>query len=266
MKIFIVSITVVVVAVPEGLPLAVTLALSFATVKMLRGNNLVRILKACETMGNATTACSDKTGTLTQNKMTVVAATLGKTTSFGGTGAPMDKSIKIDQEAITVPNVSETEFADGLSQEVKDLLVRSNVLNSTAFEGEQDGQKTFTGSKTEVALLTHCRDRLGSDPVEEIRSTAEIVQIVPLDSKHKYSAVVVKLADGRYRAFAKGASEILLGKCTKVLETTSQGGLTSTLLTDTERDMFNLVISSYAAQTLRTIGSSYRDFKAWPPE
>ncbi|GKU15902.1 unnamed protein product [Fusarium langsethiae] len=179
MKIFIVSVTVVVVTVPEGLPSAVTLALSFATVKMLQ-------------------------------QMTVVAASLGKTTSFGGTGAPMDKSIKIDHEAITVPNVSETKFADGLSQEVKDLLVRSNVLNSTAFEGEQDGQKAFIGSKTEAALLTHCRDRLGSDPVEEIRSTAEIVQTVPFDSKYKYSAVVVKLADGRYRAFAKGASEILL--------------------------------------------------------
>ncbi|XEU98716.1 hypothetical protein FSHL1_004003 [Fusarium sambucinum] len=266
MKIFIVSVTVVVVAVPEGLPLAVTLALSFATVKMLRDNNLVRILKACETMGNATTVCSDKTGTLTQNKMTVVAATLGKATSFGGTDAPMDKSIRIDREAITVPNVSETEFTNGLSQEVKDLLVHSNVLNSTAFEGEQDGQKTFVGSKTEVALLTHCRDRLGSDPVEEVRSTAEIAQTVPFDSKYKYSAVVVKLADGRYRAFVKGASEILLSKCTEVLENTTQGNLASAPLTDIERDMFNLVISSYAAQTLRTISSSYRDFEAWPPE
>ncbi|KAF0645504.1 hypothetical protein FPSE5266_01817 [Fusarium pseudograminearum] len=266
MKIFIVSVTVVVVAVPEGLPLAVTLALSFATVKMLRDNNLVRILKACETMGNATTICSDKTGTLTQNKMTVVAATLGKITSFGGTDAPMDKSIKLDQGAITVPNVSETGFANGLSHEVKDLLVCSNILNSTAFEGEQDGQKTFIGSKTEVALLAHCRDRLGSGPIEEVRSTAEIVQTIPFDSKYKYSAVVVKVADGRYRAFVKGASEMLLARCTKVLGNTSQGDLTSVLLTDTERDMFNLIINSYAAQTLRTICSSYRDFESWPPE
>ncbi|KAI8683991.1 Calcium-transporting ATPase [Fusarium keratoplasticum] len=266
MKIFIVSVTVVVVAVPEGLPLAVTLALSFATVKMLRDNNLVRVLKACETMGNATTVCSDKTGTLTQNKMTVVATTLGKSTSFGGTNAPMDKSLKIDQDAITIPNVSESEFANGLSQQVKEILTQSNVLNSTAFEGEQDGVKTFIGSKTEVALLTFCRDQLGAGPVQEIRASAQVVQTIPFDSKYKYSAIVVKLANGKYRVYAKGASEILLEKCSKTLENVSQGEPTTALLTDADRNMFNLIISSYAGQTLRTIGSSYRDFESWPPE
>lgn len=64
MDILIVAVTIIVVAVPEGLPLAVTLALAFATTKMLKENNLVRILRACETMGNATAICSDKTGTL----------------------------------------------------------------------------------------------------------------------------------------------------------------------------------------------------------
>ncbi|KAJ3308050.1 plasma membrane calcium [Blyttiomyces sp. JEL0837] len=73
---FIVGITLVVVAVPEGLPLAVTLALAHATLRMLKDNNLVRHLRACETMGNATTVCSDKTGTLTQNRMTVIVGTV----------------------------------------------------------------------------------------------------------------------------------------------------------------------------------------------
>ncbi|KAF5255159.1 hypothetical protein FANTH_139 [Fusarium anthophilum] len=247
MEIFIVSVTVVVVAVPEGLPLAVTLALSFATVKMLRDNNLVRILEACETMGNATTVCSDKTGTLTQNKMSVVAATLGKTTSFGGTDPPLDKRLDIDRKALTVPNVSDADFVNGLSQQVKTLLIQSNVLNSTAFEGDQDGQKTFVGSKTEVALLTYCRDHLGAGPIQEIRSSADIVQTVPFDSKNKYSAVIVKLPSGKYRAYAKGNTM-------------------SAPLTEADRDMIGGVISSYAGQTLRTIGSSYRDFESWPPE
>ncbi|CAM1507174.1 Fc.00g068150.m01.CDS01 [Cosmosporella sp. VM-42] len=265
MKIFIVSVTVVVVAVPEGLPLAVTLALSFATVKMLRDNNLVRVLKACETMGNATTVCSDKTGTLTQNKMTVVAATLGKSTSFGGTEKPMDKSLKIKNELITVPNVSTAEFANSLSTAVKDMLIQSNVHNSSAFEGNQDGENTFIGSKTEVALLTFCRDHLGAEPVQQLRSSAEIVQTIPFDSKYKYSAVVIKLANGTFRVYAKGASEILLAKCTKTLENTSQDAPTVVPLTSTDREMFNEIINSYAGQTLRTIASSYRDFESWPP-
>jgi P-type Ca2+ transporter type 2C len=75
MDILIVAITIIVVAVPEGLPLAVTLALAFAAKRVLKENNLVRVLRACKTVGNATTICSDKTGTLTTNRMTVVAGT-----------------------------------------------------------------------------------------------------------------------------------------------------------------------------------------------
>src|SRR5271170_4108254 len=81
-QILIVSISLIVVAVPEGLPLAVTLSLAYATIRMIEDNNLVRVLKACETVGNATTICSDKTGTLTENKMTVVAGTLGTANKF----------------------------------------------------------------------------------------------------------------------------------------------------------------------------------------
>lgn len=75
--IVITSITIVVVAIPEGLPLAVTLALAFATTRMTEDGNLVRVLKSCETMGCATAICSDKTGTLTINKMTIVEGLIG---------------------------------------------------------------------------------------------------------------------------------------------------------------------------------------------
>jgi Ca2+ transporting ATPase len=74
---FIVSVTILVVAVPEGLPLAVTISLAYSMRKMMRDNNLVRHLQACETMGSVTTICTDKTGTLTENRMTVVRAWLG---------------------------------------------------------------------------------------------------------------------------------------------------------------------------------------------
>ncbi|KAM7190444.1 hypothetical protein V8F20_009727 [Naviculisporaceae sp. PSN 640] len=267
---FITSVTVVVVAVPEGLPLAVTLALAFATTRMMRDNNLVRVLKACETMGNATTVCSDKTGTLTQNKMTVVATTLGKFRSFGGTDTPLeepaDASEKPDKKVIAqVENVPLAEFVKSISDSTKQLLVQSNAVNSTAFEGEVDGEKTFVGSKTEVALLTLCRDHLGAAPVQEERSNANVVQVVPFDSAVKYMATVVKLPNGKFRAYVKGASEILLAQCTKVISDASGDEPEVVDLTEDDQEMFSQTITSYAGQTLRTIGSSYRDFDVWPP-
>ncbi|KAK4032723.1 hypothetical protein C8A01DRAFT_20241 [Parachaetomium inaequale] len=266
LRLFITSVTVVVVAVPEGLPLAVTLALAFATTRMLKDNNLVRVLKACETMGNATTVCSDKTGTLTQNKMTVVATTLGKALSFGGTDAPLEEDDKTAKPVeIDIPNVPVGEFVKGLSTTTKHLLVQSNAVNSTAFEGEVEGEKTFIGSKTEVALLTLCRDHLGSGPVQEERANANIVQVVPFDSAVKYMATVVKLPDGKFRAYVKGASEILLSKCNQVIADPAGEELTTTAMTEGDRAVFSQTITSYAGQTLRTIGSSYRDFESWPP-
>ncbi|KAK2597240.1 hypothetical protein N8I77_013101 [Diaporthe amygdali] len=266
LTLLIVSVTVVVVAVPEGLPLAVTLALAFATTRMMKDNNLVRVLKACETMGNATTVCSDKTGTLTQNKMTVVACTLGSCNSFGGTDPPLDdteKSDAPDEVVETVANVPVNDFVASLGDETKKFLIQSNAVNSTAFEGEQDGEQTFIGSKTEVALLTFSRDHLGAGPVQEERSNANIVQVLPFDSANKYMASVVKLPDGKYRVYAKGASEILVKKCGRILADTESA--TSVEMKDSVRQSILNTITSYAGQTLRTIASSYRDFESWPP-
>ena len=266
LTLFITSVTVVVVAVPEGLPLAVTLALAFATTRMMKDNNLVRVLKACETMGNASTVCSDKTGTLTQNKMTVVATTLGKSLSFGGTDVPLEEDDKAASPVeINISNVSVGEFVKSLSTTIKQLLVQSNAVNSTAFEGDVEGEKTFVGSKTEVALLTLCRDHLGAGPIQEERANANVVQVVPFDSAVKYMATVVKLPDGKFRAYVKGASEILLSKCTTIIADPASDDLSTTPLTEDDRAVFSQTITSYAGQTLRTIGSSYRDFESWPP-
>lgn len=275
LRLFITAVTVVVVAVPEGLPLSVTLALAFATTRMMKDNNLVRVLKACETMGNATTVCSDKTGTLTQNKMTVVATTLGKNISFGGTEPVLDDEPKTSGEdgagsekaaVSSVPNVPLADFLGGMSPATKKLIVQSNAVNSTAFEGDVDGEQTFIGSKTEVALLTFSRDHLGSAPVQEERSNANITTVIPFDSANKYMATVVQLPNGKYRAYAKGASEILLAKCTKVVADPGAEELSTDELTEQDRQMFLQTITSYAGQTLRTIASSYREFDSWPPK
>ena len=275
LDILIVAITVIVVAVPEGLPLAVTLALAFATTRMLKDNNLVRLLRSCETMGNATTICSDKTGTLTQNKMTVVAGSLGTALRFG------DHKLKASQQSAAIddgtkgkdsaespvegPNdVSASEFAGTISKDVKELLEQSIVQNTTAFEGEAGGPDPFIGSKTETALLGFARDHLGMGNLAEERSNANIVQVVPFDSAIKCSGAVAKLADGRYRMYVKGASEILLGKCDNIVTDASKE-LVSAPMTGDNRESLEHVITAYASRSLRTIGLVYRDFESWPP-
>jgi P-type Ca2+ transporter type 2C len=268
LQIFIVAVTIVVVAVPEGLPLAVTLALAFATTRMLRDNNLVRVLRACETMGNATTVCSDKTGTLTQNKMSVVAGTVGTSSRFSdsqkASGAGGDNNEKQVQTPGDAQGLSSTEFTLTLSKEVKELLRDSIVLNSTAFEAEEDGQVTFIGSKTETALLTFAYERLGIGSIAEERSNAEIVQMIPFDSGRKCMAVVMKLPTGNYRMLVKGASEILISRCAKIVRDPTQSARETTLTAE-NMETLNAIVKNYASRSLRTIGLLYRDYDQWPP-
>ncbi|KAI0377740.1 calcium-translocating P-type ATPase [Hypomontagnella monticulosa] len=250
-EIFIVVVTIIVVAVPEGLPLAVTLALAFATNRMIKDNNLVRHLKACEVMGNATTICSDKTGTLTQNKMTVVAATISTTHRFG--------SGKSEEES------SGKEFTDALCKETQDILLKSITLNSTAFEGEVEGVKTFIGSKTETALLEYAKAYLGMGPVSEERSNAKILQLIPFDSGRKCMGVVVQLENGAARLYVKGASEIVLRQCTAILRNPTQD-TSNTRLTEDDETTIKGLIENYASRSLRTIGIVYKDLDRWPPK
>jgi P-type Ca2+ transporter type 2C len=274
LNIFIVAVTIVVVAVPEGLPLAVTLALSFATRRMMKDNNLVRLLRACETMGNATTICSDKTGTLTQNRMSVVAGAVGTSSRFGDKkGSPTSPkangnfSPSKGKQANTdeVDDISAVELVSTLDESVRDILEQSIVLNSTAFEGEEDGVPTFIGSKTETALLTFARDYLGMGSINEERANAEIVQLVPFDSGRKCMAVIVKIDEGRYRMFVKGASEIMIAKCSSIIRDPTDS-FEGTQISQANIEALNQIVSNYASRSLRTIGMLYKDFTAWPPK
>ena len=301
LNIFIVVVTIIVVAVPEGLPLAVTLALSYATAKMVRENNLVRQLKACEVMGNATTICSDKTGTLTQNRMRVVAGSIGTGQRFGergisdvdghGHGSPVsgtsggadnnnnnnntdsssagqakDMALSSTSAANEAREQTAQQMASGLSKDVRDLLVKSIAINSTAFEGEVHGKPEFIGSKTESALLTFAREHLAMGPVSEERANApKTLQLIPFDSSRKCMGVVVELPNNRgARLLVKGASEILLAHCSQILrDPTRDTALTP--LTDENRETLSALIENYASHSLRTISLVYRDFHQWPP-
>lgn len=267
--IFIVAVTIIVVAVPEGLPLAVTLALAYATKRMLKDNNLVRVLRSCEIMGNATTVCSDKTGTLTQNVMTVVAGVLGTSHRFSGRadGNVLDANTETKQMEISMEDVTTAELMPKLGDAVKLLWKDSIAINSTAFEAEQEGKQVYVGSKTETALLDFARDNLGMDRISLERSNAEIVQVLPFDSGRKSMAMVIKLKDGKgYRLMVKGASEIMLGHCNRIVADATRG-IESTDLTGTDRETLEHLIDSYASRSLRTIGFIYQDFasESWPP-
>jgi len=258
LDILIVAITVIVVAVPEGLPLAVTLALAFATTRMLKENNLVRVLRACETMGNATTICSDKTGTLTQNKMTVVAGVLGTDGRF----AHSHGHSKTDGD-----NVSG--FADVFARlpgNIQELLRQSIALNSTAFEGEEKGIATFIGSKTETALLFLARQYLGLDNLAAERANAEISQLYPFDSARKSMGVVIRLGSDCYRLLVKGAAEVMLRSATQVVsDINNDDRIIAEELSGIARETISQTIDSYGHQSLRTIGLLYKDFSQWPP-
>ncbi len=268
LQIFIVAVTIIVVAVPEGLPLAVTLALAFATTRMLKDNNLVRLLRACETMGNATTVCSDKTGTLTQNKMSVVAGTLSTASRFGDKELPVNEKAanneKLDGPSHISSDVGQAEFTATLAEETKQLLKDSIVLNSTAFEAEENGKVVYIGSKTETALLTFVSDNLAMDSVAEERANANVVQMIPFDSGRKCMAVVIKLANGRFRMLVKGASEILISKCTRIINEPTKG-VSDSPVTGAQIQALNGIVANYASRSLRTIALLYRDFEQWPP-
>lgn len=295
-NILIISVIVIVVAVPEGLPLAVTLALAFATRRMSNQNLLVRILGSCETMANATCICTDKTGTLTQNKMNVVAGCVGFDLLYLDSIKLEVENTQMNEETIDLESLTEH-----LSSDVRDALTKLICINSTAFIPSETGKEDqvvsstikrpwwtriisrpnkssalmeaaksetgFIGSKTETALLNLVQ-RLGWGEYDQIRNAAEVVQVLPFSSKRKAMGVVTKLDDG-YRFYMKGASEMLLSKSTSVVmngQSKESGGIQCKKLDDVTRGEMEKIITNYASQSLRTIGLCYRDFPCWPPQ
>ncbi|KAM9312496.1 plasma membrane calcium-transporting ATPase 1 isoform 1-T1 [Gastrophryne carolinensis] len=244
-KFFIIGVTVLVVAVPEGLPLAVTISLAYSVKKMMKDNNLVRHLDACETMGNATAICSDKTGTLTMNRMTVVQAFLN------------------DKHYRKVPD------AESIPENVLNLLITGISVNcaytSKILPPEKEGGlPRHVGNKTECALLGFLLDlkRDYQDVRNEIPEET-LFKVYTFNSARKSMSTVLRNNDGSYRMFSKGASEIILKKCFKIL---SANGEAKIFRPRDRDDMVKSVIEAMASEGLRTICLAYRDFPADEPE
>ncbi|XP_058859698.1 plasma membrane calcium-transporting ATPase 3-like isoform X3 [Acipenser ruthenus] len=243
-KFFIIGVTVLVVAVPEGLPLAVTISLAYSVKKMMKDNNLVRHLDACETMGNATAICSDKTGTLTMNRMTVVEAYIGDT---------------------HFPQVPDPE---ALQPETLELLVNGIAVNSAYTTKilppeKEGGLPRQVGNKTECSLLGLVLDlKKDYQAVRDEVPEEKLHKVYTFNSSRKSMSTVLKNPVGTgFRMYSKGASEIILRKCTRILGRTGESRIFKAQDRD---DMVCKVIEPMACNGLRTICLAMRDFETEP--
>ncbi|XP_048878047.1 plasma membrane calcium-transporting ATPase 2 isoform X4 [Brienomyrus brachyistius] len=242
-KFFIIGVTVLVVAVPEGLPLAVTISLAYSVKKMMKDNNLVRHLDACETMGNATAICSDKTGTLTTNRMTAVQLYVAD----------------VHYKEIPDPSV--------LPPKTLEILINAISINSAYTTkilppDKEGGLPKQVGNKTECGLLGLVLDlKRDYQPIRDQMPEEKLYKVYTFNSVRKSMSTVIKLPDGSFRMYSKGASEILLKKCSRILNETGE----AKLFRPRDRDeMVKKVIEPMACDGLRTIGVAYRDFSASP--
>ncbi len=218
-----IAVTVIVVAVPEGLPMSITLSLALSMRKMLETNNLVRKMHACETMGAATVICTDKTGTLTKNQMNVSDFCI-----YGLHDSKLDNS------------------------QTATLIKESIAVNTTAFLDFSDRKKAKTvGNPTEAALLLWLFTN--NVDFEECRSNTKIVKQIPFSTKYKYMISIVETEDPTlHLLYIKGAPEIVLQHCNKIRMQTGEMPLTDYVNNVEDR------LSEYQNQAMRTLGFAYR--------
>ncbi len=181
-----IAVTLIVVAVPEGLPMAVTLSLAYSMQSMLKTNNLVRKMHACETMGATTVICTDKTGTLTQNKMQIY-----KTNFY---------DLQDDQ------HLNDSEICK--------LIVEGMAVNSTASLDFSQDTPTVIGNPTEGALLLWLHKN--GINYTQLKNDAITLNEVPFSTERKYMASVVKSVTGKKILYVKGAPEIVLNMCNSI--------------------------------------------------
>ncbi|KAK4018212.1 hypothetical protein OUZ56_000280 [Daphnia magna] len=238
-KFLIIGVTVLVVAVPEGLPLAVTLSLAYSVKKMMLDNNLVRHLDACETMGNATAICSDKTGTLTTNRMTVVACYIG------------------GQHYKSIPKY------DSLPPQVANLALHAISINSAYTSRILDGDLPNepikqVGNKTECAMLGFVLDLKKSyQAIRDEHPEESFHRVYTFNSSRKSMSTVIAREGGGYRVFTKGASEMVLKKCAFIY---GVDGKLEKFTRENQEGLVRNVIEPMACDGLRTIAVAYRDF------
>lgn len=231
------AVTIIVVAVPEGLPLAVTLSLAYSVNKMKDENNFVRHLEACETMGGANNICSDKTGTLTQNIMTVTNMFI--------------EDQEFYYKSFDPKSIDPLTFKD---------IVEGIAINSEATPIRTEQGMEHRGDRTECALIEFI-DRLGYD-YRDYRPNNRIIKSIPFSSERKrMSTVYHDPQNSRYILFCKGAPEFLFERCTSIVRANHK---VVQLGPYEKHDLNYKVIMKFAEQSLRTLALAYREFREDP--
>lgn len=233
---FMTMVIIIVVAVPEGLPMSVTVSLALAMQKMTRANSLVRQLVACETIGSATVICTDKTGTLTQNRMQVTRISLGEQAWDRGT----------PEWPLPAPNAS---AGEGPRKPI-DWIALISAVNSTANLGDKQGKTITIGNSTEGALLQWLRE--AGIEYGELRVQTPALYQIHFSSERKRMTTVVRTG-GQLFALVKGAPEAILDSCQNVLDA---DGVAQTL-SDERKQAIQGRLREAAARTMRTLAFAY---------
>lgn len=258
-KMFLAGVSLAVAAIPEGLPAIVTIALALGVQRMIRRRAIVRKLPSVETLGCASVICSDKTGTLTQNRMTVT-------------------HVWVDQRQIQVSgsgHVPEGEFTDGGRKvtpqnnaclqrllEIAVLCNNAELIKESQREGKLRRKKEnwrLDGDPTEGALLVlGAKGNMFSD---SFRKQWKRIKEFPFDSSRKMMSVLVESTKGKRVVMTKGAPDVLLNRCTHILK-----GGKPVPLTETMRKKILAENDQLAALALRNLGLAYRDWRGAEPE
>ncbi len=227
---FMTAVSLAVAAIPEGLPAVVTIVLALGVQRMVKKHAIIKRLPAVETLGSAGVICSDKTGTLTQNRMTVVK--LATIDGLFDTKQPMDGA--------------------------RELLLRYGALCNDSKLDIADGKPHALGDPTETALVMAALDQ-GMDKNQLDRQYPRVFEL-PFDSDRKLMTTVVKL-DGSYVCITKGAPDVLLGRCTQVLENGA-----AQPMSQAASDKIEALNAQMADQALRVLAVAYKELSAIPAD
>ncbi len=239
------GVSLAVAAIPEGLPAIVTIALSLGVQKMIRKNAVVRKLPAVETLGCASVICSDKTGTLTQNKMTVTKVwSSGRTWSVDGTGYEPQGKYYENELAI-----------DPKNEKVLQQLLTFGMLCNHAEIEQKSGEYVLNGDPTEGAMIV--AGMKAGYTRSKLLSQFEIVNEFPFDSTRKMMSVIVKDTTGRQFVVTKGAPDVLIGQSKTILM-----GNRAENIGSREKSTVQAAIDGLASQALRTIAIAYKEISA----